>query len=40
MNIGLMFVNEDMYLKDEVDKKENDKFISDKLGNENFLKNF
>ncbi len=40
MNIGLMFVNEDNVSERQSRQKENDKFISDKLGNENFLKKF
>ncbi len=40
MNIGLMFVNEDNVSERQSRQKENDKFISDKLGNENFFKKF
>jgi len=40
MNIGLMFVNETYDYKKQNKQNENDKFIADKLGNENFLKIF
>ncbi len=40
MNIGLMFISETNILERYSKQKENDKLISDKLGNENFLKKF
>jgi len=40
MNIGLMFINETNDSIRQMKQKENDEFISKKLGNENFLKKF
>ncbi len=40
MNIGLMFINEPDASIRQNKQIENDKFISDQLGNENFLKKF
>ena len=40
MNIGLMFINETNVLERYSKQKENDKYISDKLGNENLFKKF
>ncbi len=40
MNIGLMFINEPNVSERQSKQNENDKLISDKLGNENFLKKF
>jgi len=40
MNIGLMFINESDVSDRQNKQKENDKLISDQLGNENILKKF
>ena len=40
MNIGLMFINESNVSDRQNKQKENDKLISDQLGNENILKKF
>ena len=40
MNIGLMFISETNVLERYSKQKENDKLISDKLGNENLFKKF
>ena len=40
MNIGLMFINEIDVTNRQSKQKENDKFFSDQLGNENLLKKF
>ena len=40
MNIGLMFINESDVSDRQNNQKENDKLISDQLGNENILKKF
>ncbi len=40
MNIGLMFINETDVQERQSKQKENDKLISDKLGNENIFKKF
>ncbi len=40
MNIGLMFVNESNNIERYIQQKENDKFISNKIGNNNFLSRF
>ena len=40
MNIGLMFVNEDDNHERRIKQKENDKLISNKIGDENFLTKF
>ena len=37
MNIGLMFINEKGGNERQTKQKENDKLISDQLGNKNFL---
>ena len=40
MNIGLMFINESDVSDRQNNQKENDKLISDQIGNENLLKKF